>query len=555
MACSTTCIVDLYNADRCKKQKGNLAAVFTPNNLNRRVTDYVASAIRAATLLYHDAEWLNALAHLLGKANQQAQLNEGWQLIRRTLLPGETEKHDEQVQYIGRDVLTESLTEIVSRLPTKLNSGEPLIALNTLSWDRTDVIQVSADMRGALIDAEGDTEALTAERSSLLTQPVMDDKGNWVRLMAVRAPSYGYQSYIVRGGLPGQVPDNTLSAERQTLESTELRVIFDKNGEISSLFDKITAREMVAPGKTLNHLVTFAERPPVLDGLDIGLLNEEKPSPVGTIIDWRVTETGPIRAAIEITRQIGDSMITQKICLWAHTRRIDFVTEVNWHADKMGVSALFPLNIDLSSEASHIQYARYSPQWVDLSEADYGMALFSNSDLEHRVSGNVVVLTLFRPNTSPDPVKESCTHRFTYSLYTHTGDWREAEIARRAYELTVPLRVIRPPTTDKGSRDKRSINEGATLPLVYSFLRSSAANIAIETIKMADDGDGLIIYLYESDNRQDMVALHFAQPIISAVEIDIHEAPLSDISMTTDGHDLHFEVKPFELKAFRVKLS
>ncbi len=320
-------------------------------------------------------------AYTLGKANQQAQLEEGWRLIQI-----EQPDADQlaQIQYVGRDVLTESLTEITARIafPGDAFGGAPLVVFNTLPWDRTDVIQLSADVRGAIVDSDGDIEAMTAERKSQQTQPILDDKGNPARLVAVQAPAFGYHTYILRGGLPGQMDDNSLTAERQRLESAELRLTLDDNGEISSLYDKVAKRELVAPGQTLNQLVTYANLPWPTQLANIDKFDDRKSETIHSIADWQVTESGPIRAVIEITRRFSKNIVAQKIILWAHTRRIDFVTYVEWHTQQTLLWVLFPLNIT-NIENSHATYERKSdviqllpnhqvnpdrPGWINLSE-------------------------------------------------------------------------------------------------------------------------------------------------------------------------------------------
>jgi alpha-mannosidase len=70
---------------------------------------------------------------------------------------------------------------------------------------------------------------------------------------------------------------------------------------------------------------------------------------------------------------------------------------------------------------------------------------------------------------------------------------------------------------------------------------------------MADDGDGLIVRLYEAHNQRGPAVLHFAHTIKSAVEVNLLELETSPVQI--DDHDLHFNVRPFEVKTFRVRLA
>src|SRR5262249_7149539 len=120
----------------------------------------------------------------------------------------------------------------------------------------------------------------------------------------------------------------SLSAGRSLLENELLRIELDDNGEIAALYDLRAGREIVAPGATANQLVAYEDRPLQWEAWDIDIFYEEKPYPVREILDWRLAEQGPLRAAIEIVRRVGQSTIRQRICLWRSTPRIDFVTEI-----------------------------------------------------------------------------------------------------------------------------------------------------------------------------------------------------------------------------------
>ena len=125
-----------------------------------------------------------------------------------------------------------------------------------------------------------------------------------------------------------------------------------------------------------------------------------------------------------------------------------------------------------------------------------------------------------------------------YSLLPHAGDWREAQVTRRAYELNAPLR----PVTVMGEVPA----EGR------SFLRVESDHVVVETIKTADDGDGLIVRMYEAHNQRGQVCLDFGRPVESAVEVDLLERETGPV--TVEGNRVRCSVRPFEIKTIRVRL-
>ena len=85
-----------------------------------------------------------------------------------------------------------------------------------------------------------------------------------------------------------------------------------------------------------------------------------------------------------------------------------------------------------------------------------------------------------------------------------------------------------------------------------SFLRVESDHVVVETIKTADDGDGLIVRMYEAHNQRGQVRLDFGQPVESAVEVDLLERETGPV--TVDGQTVQCNVRPFEIKTIRVRL-
>ena len=57
------------------------------------------------------------------------------------------------------------------------------------------------------------------------------------------------------------------------------------------------------------------------------------------------------------------------------------------------------------------------------------------------------------------------------------------------------------------------------------FLSADKRNVVLETVKKAEDGDGMIVRLYEVENARTKVTLHCAESILSAEETNLLEQP------------------------------
>jgi len=379
-----------------------------------------------------------------------------------------------------------------------------------------------------------------------------------VALVETALPAYSYATFTSTTSTP-VILHSSLVARHSSLENSELRLELNEHGEISSLYDLRHGREAIAPGTTANQLVIYEDRPLNWSAWDIDIFYEEKPYPVHEIIDWRVTEEGPLRSAITITRRVGQSTITQRIQMWRDSRRIDFVTEVDWQERETLLRALFPLNLNATRATCEIQFgaverpthrntswdwARFevcAHRWVDMSEGGYGVALLNDGKYGHSLSHNTLGLSLLKGAIAPAPDADIGIHRFTYSLLPHIGDWREAQVTRRAYELNAPLFASK----DEGRKLKDSQTPS-------SFVSTPTDHIVVETVKVAHDGDGLIVRLYEAHNQRGQATLVFGQPITSAVEVDLLEREVGTVEVS--GNQARFQVRPFEVKTLRVRL-
>ena len=209
-----------------------------------------------------------------------------------------------------------------------------------------------------------------------------------------------------------------------------------------------------------------------------------------------------------------DSVLEQRIYFYRHTKRIDFETRLDWQQHQMLVKAEFPMDIMTDEAVYDVQFgnlrrpthsntswdqARFEVcghKWADLSEAGYGAALLNDGRYGYSIHDSVMELTLLTSGIFPNPEADQGVHTFTYSLYPHQGDFRTGMVAQEAYDLNCPLYA----RTAETGRD-----------LQHSFLTVQEKNIFADTVKMAEDGDGIIVRMYEGWGKRTKAHLAFAQ--------------------------------------------
>jgi alpha-mannosidase len=349
-------------------------------------------------------------------------------------------------------------------------------------------------------------------------------------------------------------PETGLTVSRSHLENRYLRVEFDGAGDIVRIYDKVNRRELLPPGAVANQFQAFEDRPLNFDAWDIDIFFEDKmwtPEPATEI---EVVESGPLRATVLVRRRILGSEYTQRISLSYNSPRLDFDTVIDWRERHVLLKVAFPVDV-LSPVATYdIQWgnierpthrntswdwARFevpAQKWVDLSEGDYGVSLLNDCKYGHDVHDNVLRLTLLRSPTMPDPEADLGEHRFSYSLFPHAGRWDHRTVGE-AYALNDPLIVIR----GKGEKPP----SGA-----ISWFRVSSPGVVIETVKQAEDGNGIIVRLYEYRRSRGMVSLSTGFELEDAWRTNLLEEDAERLDHSSK--EVRFPVKPYEIVTLRL---
>ena len=183
-------------------------------------------------------------------------------------------------------------------------------------------------------------------------------------------------------------------------------------------------------------------------------------------------------------------------------------------------------------------------KWVDLSEGDYGVSLLNDCKYGHDIHDNVMRITLLRSSTMPDPIADAGEHDFKYSLYPHAGSWNE-DTQREAYLLNDPIIVYK--SKVEGHKPNTRISN------LGSLVSVSQPNVIIETIKQAEDGDGIIVRLYESQRKRGQVQVRFGRAVESAWETNLLEENESALSVDQDSIPLN--LRPYQIVTLRVKFN
>jgi alpha-mannosidase len=352
-----------------------------------------------------------------------------------------------------------------------------------------------------------------------------------------------------------------LSASPGHLENAHLRAEFNAAGDLTRLYDKDAAREVLPAGAIANQFQAFEDRPMEWDAWDIEIYYDDKVWTADPAQSVTVVEGGPLRATLEIRRRILNSPIVQRISLTHDGRRLDFATDISWQERHTLLKVAFPVAVLTPRATYEVQWghverpthrntswdwARFetaAQKWVDVSEGDYGVSLLNDCKYGHDIrdaapAGAVLRLSLLRSSTLPDPTADYGDHHFTYSLLPHAGPLGAMTIAE-AYALNNPPFVYR-----------GAAGAGTGAVAAEAFISADRDNVVIETIKQAEDGRGVIVRLYESQRQRGPVRLRAAFPLAAAWQTNLLEEPQAELAV--EGHTVQFTLRPFQIMTLRL---
>ena len=515
-------------------------------------------ANRRTELLLRDAEVWASFAQMSGRRVDSASLHDAWRRLLlqqfHDILPGSSIGEvyiDAAADHIKAGKTAEKVRDrAAAELAEATGVGGDVLVLNTLSWDRSDPVEatldVPTDSAVQLVDSNGRVCAVQVlERRTECAKVVFQPTA---------VPSMGIEGFrIVRKQAAGSEAGLVATAER--LDNQFFRVELDNDGAIVRLLDKRNGREIVPPGERANDWQLFQDGPEREAAWNVHATFEKRRYAFDGPAEIEVIETGPVRAALRITRKRGKTRIKCDVRIYAGSPRIDFVADVDWRERQTLLKVAFPVAVRSPHATFEVQFGAIerathrnttweeqkfevaAQRWIDLSEAGYGVSLLNDSRYGCDVKDNVLRLTLLRGTDYPDPEADRGRHRFTYALLPHAGAWQDAGTVRTAAELNAPLRTASGPGGPPSSR---------------CFCRVDGTGVVLDTLKPAQDGDGWIARFYEARGGRTPVCVAFDPIPVLVVPCNFVEEDPGSALRLEDGV-FRFHIEPFQVRTFRIR--
>ena len=455
-----------------------------------------------------------------------------------------------------------SATEAVASSMNTQGPGVPLVLFNPLNVEREDLVEATLAFPGAMPSA---VRVIAPDGSDAPGQ-IADGKV----LFVARAPSVGYAVYHV-------VPAKSSSASpglkitESTLENARYRVQINPAGDIASVFDKQLNRELLSAPIRLA-ITTDAPKQYPAWNMDYEQVEAAPRAYVGGPAKVRIVERGPVRVALEVSRETEGSKYVQTISLSAGDagNRVEVRNAIDWRGLSSNLKVAFPLtatnsdatyNQDLGTierpTAAPRQFEVGSHRWIDLTDTSgsYGVTILTDyKNASDKPDDKTIRLTLLRspgiqPSTTRAPGAYSDQanqdwghHEITFGLTGHAGSWRDAQTDWQAYRLNDPMM---PFVTEA--------HEGA-LGKSFSLLQADNTRIRVFALKKAENSDEVVLRAVEMDGKPaSSVHFVFASPVTAAREVNGQEQPIGPAEVS-DGQ-LVAGFSPYQPRTFALKLG
>ena len=499
---------------------------------------------------------------------------------------------------LAQQITNAGVSHLVNQIERK-EDGDYIVVLNPLSFARTDIVRVPK-FRGEssrvydLSLPGSDPEVCQYAELAGPQSPVPYAAYRYARgqfephelsdmvFLAKDVPPLGYKVFKLGDKTSNDSPPNNITVGPDMLESRFYRIKIDpKTGGINSIYDKELKRELVdqsAPHK-VNQFVMRWIQSGKIEG--------------STSVTVQRGQTGPVYGSLIIKAQgPGCPQITQEVILYDKVKRIDFANRILKDSTPLQeIYFAFPFkmdNPDFRFEGSNSVIKAFRDQfpgsntnyyavqhWADVSDGRFGITLspveshllefgglWPNfcSQAHHGIDPPGFGADFVKPEqvtrgymyafvmnnnfrTNFQPVQQS-EILFRYSLRSHEGNWQKGDCARFGWGNAEPLIVDEVP-------GKRS---GPLAADTMSFCSVDKPNVLLTALKRAEDGDGIIVRLIETQGKTTTASVtlpHIA--IAEAMVTNLVEENKQRAIFTK--HEIQVNLKAFGIATVRIRTN
>lgn len=574
-----------------KSTPGPKKKVFIPNedfeyrHIYGMYADRLTIKNKEAENKLYKAEVLSALCYVLGGPNFSENLVKAWKLalcgqnhdvycipnafmwaIAQCPMRRGLEDSNQSIK-ITNEVSDKSLGQICSQINTRLLKRDknyvPVIVFNTLSWARTEPVEVEVSFIPGTARSFAIFDGKKEIPSQIIEQETNQDESfSKVKIIFIAEdiPSIGYRLYylVYRQKKAKRRYETDLQVNKTAVENQKLKVRFTSSGYMESVLDKVSGEEFL--DSTVYYGNEFTAVFP-----NLGF---KKSSEFETRLE--IVEKGPVRATLKMSGKFGGYDYTTFTHIYSRARRIDFDTifdfdcqtrignqshSVSWPPPSDGawnshdkLRVVFSPKIENGHVFADMPFAAYpwkkntilGYNWADCSNGKKGLSLINTGNIGYyrdsvKNVGLSLILAYGGPFRGKGPTYLFEVNRFRYALYPHVGDWKAGKSYQRAFEVNNPLLAV--PT----------MVHGGELGQEKSFVQVEPANAVLSALI---PGEELMMRLFEMEGGECAVAIKLGLPVKKASEANLLGEELRKLKFT--NNTVREKLKPHKILTIKL---
>lgn len=403
---------------------------------------------------------------------------------------------------LSQELADASMERMVSTIDTEMATSDSVLVLfNPCPHRQTGIIGMDI---GSSMPEQFKLKSVEGEIIQTQIVILKAGKDTIIRKLFCRTeiPGLGYLSNGIEA--VSQVYTDLIERNHSfVFENKFYRASINADGTISSLFLKMTGKEMFSTGKKLGN--------EILGHLSTGEWIGNR----GAVSD-AVYRKGPLFDTFETEYSMGPIKTWQQILFYHDIERIDFFLTMDFGEDGVTIGDFWDdstkLNVywppNFAGQVYHdipfgvVEARKHRPlyciNWIDISSNAEGFTIINKGTTKHRFEGDMIYTILgwggdqfsnrapgLWENVKKYDLRLYGKHTLEYSIFVHTGDWKASAIPRIVESQSWPI----------GYR-KTSRHKGV-VPPVGSISEIAASNI-ISTAVSAIPGGAPFIRAYES---------------------------------------------------------
>jgi len=501
---------------------------------------FVKKMNRKLELAFRELEILYSTMYKENGTNYpKKELYDMWEVLLRNqfhdIIPGSSIKEVYQDHKMEIGEVISSVQNLYQQLNESVQNQWQIF--NSAGWERKELVKVEVKGKGEFVTDRGESLiAVPCEDGYVIETPSIPALGSSII-------QFKEKNTVELGNSFAKALDDGLETEYYLLQ-------WNKKGQLTRIYDKENKKEVLIKSGLGNRLQLFEDKPMNYNAWDIDIFYQEKGRDL-VADSIKIIALNQLFASVEFVYTIGTSKVIQVMKVYNKSRRIDFITKVDWKEREQLLKAGFDVNIRNTEATYDIQYGNVkrpthwntswdmakfetvAHQWVDLSQRDYGVSLLNDSKYGHDIKDQTMRITLLKGSIYPDPTADIGEHEFTYSLLPHKSDFVEGRTVEEAWAINQPLTLF-----VKGE----SINN--------LFEVQTKESICIDAIKPAENEQGLILRLHDHLGSERTVTIKPLFECNAWNETNLIEKDLEEAREIQDA--ITISLQPFEIKTIRI---